>query len=326
MNQGIFPSTSSAAGRAPLLQATSTSSLPAGTAWGLVLRHDESCQWGLSSTEGDSLSYSPESGSMEEPGNDYGAYGGAWAVERLQKPCWSLGSSNHIIYTGLCLNLPLQSCSWKTVYLKGRGYINLWGWKSDWAEPGLWAEICMPSNSQHCLPVCYMAGMEAVRGWKICQLCPALVWALCDCRDHRVRWCSMEIYVSRCWCLQETELFWMQMLGGSLWRFLHRTETWYFWGFWGFSGFVKKEKEEFSLPHGSPSQTTRAAEESELNIHAKHNVHLPASETGGAGSQTQQLSSLASSDSTLLLQKPWDIVKPRSLKLFTKCTGRHQSN
>lgn len=32
---------------------------------------------GLVSTEGDSLSYSPESGSMKEAGNDYGVYGGA---------------------------------------------------------------------------------------------------------------------------------------------------------------------------------------------------------------------------------------------------------
>lgn len=36
-----------------------------------------SYQRGLSSTEGDSLSYSPESGSIKEAGNDYGAYGGA---------------------------------------------------------------------------------------------------------------------------------------------------------------------------------------------------------------------------------------------------------
>lgn len=36
-----------------------------------------SYQRGLFSTKGDSLSYSPESGSMKEAGNDYGAYGGA---------------------------------------------------------------------------------------------------------------------------------------------------------------------------------------------------------------------------------------------------------
>lgn len=55
-------------------------------------------------------------------------------------------------------------------------------------------------------------------------------------------------------------------------------------GFGVFLVLSKKKRKKFSLPHGSPSQTTRAAEESELNIHAKHNVHLLASETGGAGS------------------------------------------
>ena len=45
----------------------------------------------------------------------------------------------------------------------------------------------------------------------------------------------------------------------------------------------KREKKKFSPPHASPSQIARATEESELKMHAKRNVHLPASETNEVG-------------------------------------------
>jgi len=45
----------------------------------------------------------------------------------------------------------------------------------------------------------------------------------------------------------------------------------------------KREKKKFSPPYDSPSQITRVTKESELKMHAKRNVHLPASETNGVG-------------------------------------------
>lgn len=88
--QRSHPGTS--AGSAAPSRGTGTSSLLPRRGCGALReswspRELRSYQRGLSSTEGDSVSYSSESGSMKEAGNDYGAYRGAQVVERLQKPC-----------------------------------------------------------------------------------------------------------------------------------------------------------------------------------------------------------------------------------------------